>query len=185
MSRITVKDPLFKSLFAKLLLSFSILGFIASVQVNASEVMASPAVEQQKLANRIGTIQQELSEIRAQTMQSNPVLVEQVKTFEAAFEKKAKEVNYQPEAFLKTAQEIQQQVRDENTTDEQRAELIKSFAKEKQALAKQRESIMADPELSKLEIALQKDTLSAMKKQDPKTETLLKELDTLFTQFRS
>jgi hypothetical protein len=185
MSRIMAKEPLFKSLFAKLLLSFSILGFIASVQVNASEVMASPAVEQQKLANRIGVIQQELADIRAQTMQSNPALVEQVKTFETTFETKAKEVDYQPEAFLKRAQEIQQQVRDENTTDEQRAELIKTFAKEKQALAKQRESIMADPELSKLEISLQKDTLAAMKKHDPKTETLLKELDTLFTQFRS
>ncbi|MCG3863304.1 MULTISPECIES: hypothetical protein [unclassified Photobacterium] len=148
---------------------------------------AAPQItaQQQNIANRIGMIQQELAGIRHQTLQSHPELVKELKAYETAFNNKVKAKGYNPEKLIKRAQEIQLEARKEGLSNAKRTELVKEFTNIRMELAKQQKSILSDPAISKQDKQVQKDVLTAMKKQDPKAEKLLTELDSLVKQFKS
>lgn len=164
-----------KSIGAVLLIAASMLSFTAT----ASPVAADSYSEQQRIANQVGVIQQELAAIKQETLQANPDLRQQQLDFEKAFETKADQVGYDPDAFMAKAKEIQDELRSSETTQEQQAELIEEFGHAKSVLAKQREAIMSDTALMDQEEELRKATYTAMTKQDPKTKDLFGDLDQL------
>lgn len=153
----------------------------------ATTVKASAQIsaEQQNIANRIGAIQQELANIRKQTLQAQPELVKKLKAYETAFNDKVKALGYQPEKLIKRAQEIQLEARKDGLSNAKRTELIKEFAGIRSTLAKQQQTILSDPTISKQDKKVQQDVLSAMKKQNPKSEKLLTELNNLINKFKA
>ncbi|PSU34313.1 hypothetical protein [Photobacterium lutimaris] len=153
--------------------------FAFSPASKASDVATDTVANQKEATYRINAIQRDLTSIRQQTLQSNPGLVEQAKAFEAAYQEKAKEVGYNPDEFISQAQEIQNKVRNAETSEEEREALIKEFAAAKRQLAEQRESILSDATLMAMQEKLQADTFAAMKTSNPETENLMKELNTL------
>ncbi|PSW21328.1 hypothetical protein C9I98_05150 [Photobacterium sanctipauli] len=168
--------------FAKYSLPLMLVAMFAlAPKANASDAATETVANQQETTHRINSIQRDLTSIRQQTLQSNPDLVEQAKAFETAYQKKAEEIGYDPNAFITKAQEIQTKVRDEATSEEERSKLIQEFADAKKAMAMQRESILADEELMAMQEKLQKDTFAAMKEQNPDTEKLVTELNELLT----
>lgn len=174
------QSPAMKSWFIKMSLPLVLLSMmLLAPQVNASNISADSLSTQKETVNRINAIQRDLTSIRQQTLQAKPELAQQAKELESEFQKKADEVGYEPEVFLAKAQEIQEQVKDTSISEEERSELIKEFAAAKQKMAEQRQAIIADKDLMAMQNKLQEDTLVAMKAQDPKTEQLVEELNTL------
>ncbi|HIF9179986.1 TPA: hypothetical protein ACX6QL_003934 [Photobacterium damselae] len=156
----------------------------APAATNSAPEKPQISAQVQQAAQRVGQIQQELATIRNKTLKANPKLVKDIKAYETAFDNKAKALGYHPDQELKRLREIQTKARDQKTTDAQRKDLAKEFASIQQKLIKQRQTIMSDPAISKMEQQLEKNTITAMKKQDPKTDKLLKELDSLMAKFK-
>ncbi|EPT9249672.1 hypothetical protein ACVTNF_001839 [Photobacterium damselae] len=182
------KQPGIKSKLVKLAAPIA-LACAFSVSAAPAATNSAPAKPQvsaqvQQAAQRVGQIQQELATIRNKTLKANPKLVKDIKTYETAFDNKAKALGYHPDQELKRLREIQTKARDQKTTDAQRKDLAKEFASIQKKLIKQRQTIMSDPAISKMEQQLEKNTITAMKKQDPKTDKLLKELDSLMAKFK-
>ncbi|MEZ8741639.1 hypothetical protein AB6E21_16525 [Photobacterium swingsii] len=169
-----------KSICTALLIAASAI----SLQATASPVSTDSYTEQQRIANKVGVIQQELAAIKQETLQANPKLRQQQLEFEKAFEAKAEQVGYDPDAFMAKAKEIQDELRAAGTTQEQQAKLIKEFSHAKSVLAKQRETIMSDEALMDKEEDLRKATYIAMTKHDPKTKELFGNLDQLLKQMQ-
>ncbi|MGF1692901.1 hypothetical protein [Photobacterium kagoshimensis] len=169
-----------KSISAALLIAASAI----SLHATASPVAADSYSEQQRIANKVGVIQQELAAIKQETLQANPDLRQQQLDFEKAFEAKAEKVGYDPDSFMAKAKEIQDELRSAETTQEQQAKLIKEFNHAKTVLAKQRETIMSDAALMDQEEDLRKATYTAMTKHDPKTKALFGSLDQLIKQMQ-
>ncbi|MDV5169045.1 hypothetical protein [Photobacterium rosenbergii] len=153
--------------------------FAFSPASKASDAATDTVANQKEVTHRINAIQRDLTSIRQQTLQANPELIEQAKAFEAAYKEKAKEIGYNPDEFVSQAQEIQDKVRNAETSEEEREALIKEFAAAKRQLAEQRESILADEKLMAMQEKLQADTFAAMKSTNPETETLIQELNSL------
>ncbi|AJR08937.1 hypothetical protein C9J03_06135 [Photobacterium gaetbulicola] len=153
--------------------------FAFSPASKASDAATDTVANQKEVTHRINAIQRDLASIRQQTLQANPELIEQAKAFETAYQAKAKEIGYNPDEFINQAQEIQDKVRNAETSEEEREALIKEFAAAKRQLAEQRESLLADESLMAMQEKLQSDTYAAMKAFDPKTERLVDELNTL------
>ncbi|MCQ1058485.1 hypothetical protein ACQKPX_02555 [Photobacterium sp. DNB23_23_1] len=153
--------------------------FAFNPAAKASDAATDTIASQKEVTHRINAIQRDLTSIRQQTLQSNPELVEQAKAFEAAYQEKAEEVGYNPDEFISQAQDIQDKVRNAETSEEEREALIKEFAAAKRQLAEQRESILSDETLMAMQEKLQADTFAAMNTNNPETETLMKELNTL------
>ncbi|BBC41897.1 hypothetical protein FA893_13975 [Photobacterium damselae subsp. piscicida] len=158
----------------------------APAATNSAPAKPQVSAQVQQAAQRVGQIQQEqeLATIRNKTLKANPKLVKDIKAYETAFNNKAKALGYHPDQELKRLREIQTKARDQKTTDAQRKDLAKEFASIQKKLIKQRQTIMSDPAISKMEQQLEKNTITAMKKQDPKTDKLLKELDSLMAKFK-
>lgn len=169
--------------FISLSLPLVMLAMMLTPQANASMAnqQATPAKE---TVERINAIQRDLTSIRQQAMHSNPDLAAQAKQLDQAFEKKAKEIGYDPEAFVTQAQEIQTKIQTEALSEEERSELIQTFIAAKKKMAEQRQQLTSDKQLMGMQEKLQQETLVAMKDQDPKTEALVKELRTLVEQIQ-
>lgn len=156
--------------------------FTLTQPVQASETtdnVASQAAATKATTQRINAIQRDLTSIRQQALKANPELVEQAKAFESAYKKKAQEIGYNPEEFIAQAQELQVKIRDEGLSEQERSDLLHDFAKAKQTLAKQRQTLLEDESLMALQNELQNNTLTAMKNHNPKTEELVSELNQL------
>ena len=153
--------------------------FAFSPITKASDVATDSVASQKEITYRINAIQRDLTSIRQQTLQANPALVEQAKAFEAAYQQKAEEIGYDPEEFITKAKAIQDQVRNVETSEEERENLIREFAAAKRQLAGQREQILADQSLMAMQEKLQADTFAAMKTLNPETQALIEELNKL------
>ncbi|MBV1843595.1 hypothetical protein [Photobacterium ganghwense] len=156
--------------------------FTLTQPVQASETtdnVASQAAATKATTQRINAIQRDLTSIRQQALKANPELVEQAKAFESAYKEKAQEIGYNPEEFIAQAQELQVKIRDEGLSEQERSDLLHDFAKAKQTLAKQRQTLLEDESLMALQNELQNNTLTAMKNHNPKTEELVSELNQL------
>lgn len=156
--------------------------FTLTQPVQASETtdnVASQAAATKATTQRINAIQRDLTSIRQQALKANPELVEQAKAFESAYKEKAQEIGYNPEEFIAQAQELQVKIRDEGLSEQERSDLLHEFAKAKQTLAKQRQTLLEDESLMALQNELQNNTLTAMKNHNPKTEELVSELNQL------
>ncbi|MEJ2763706.1 hypothetical protein VV869_06950 [Photobacterium sp. MCCC 1A19761] len=169
--------------FISLSLPLVLLAMMLTPQANAS-LANKTATPPKETVERINAIQRDLTSIRQQAMQSNPELAAQAKQLEQAFEQKAKDIGYDPEAFVTQAQEIQTKIQTEQLSKEERSELIQSFIDAKNKMAEQRQQMISDKQLMGMQEKLQQETLIAMKDQDPNTEALVKELNTLVEQIQ-
>ncbi|OAN17703.1 hypothetical protein A3K86_01935 [Photobacterium jeanii] len=180
----TVPTDSLRQFFKPLFAALTIAAFSIITTVHASPVSADSLIEQQRAANKVGEIQQELAAIKREALQANPELQKQQLEFERAFENKANQLGYDPDAFLVRAKEIQSEIRSADIKQEKQQALIKEFNDAKAELAEQRHAIMSDPELNKMESSLRLATINAMTKQDPKTKALFDDLDRLIQQMR-
>lgn len=152
---------------------------IAALSFTGMAVAADSGSDQnntQQLMKTYRSDAQQLKEIHDKAIQSNPQLAKQQQEFQDQVKSAMKDQGYDIKASQKRIQAIAKKLQSDDQSDEQRKQTMQQFQTEREKLIKARNAALAQPDVEKSGQKLEKNTLSAMNKQSPKTEQLLSEM---------
>lgn len=165
-----------------LLLSALFAAFVTTTVpgIAAAQSAEAPSAEQQakiqNLAQEYRGLTVQLGKIRDATFTAHPDLVKQRDAFEKQVEKRMTANGYDTKANIQKLQDIATKLKAEDLDDAKKQALVKEFQQERQGLLSAQRKALAEPKVKKAGEKLQKETLSAMKKQDENTDKLLKRM---------
>ncbi|ADJ27083.1 hypothetical protein [Nitrosococcus watsonii] len=132
-----------------------------------------------KLQQKMRTVGQQLDEIRQETLKTTPELQEQQEEYQSLLFKTMKEQGSDPDPALARMREIEGQVQNEDLPEDERKQFIMEYQQKDAQLQQASRDAMQDEKVRKMAESLSQDTVAAMRKQDPKTEELLQEMEQL------
>ncbi|WP_423823114.1 hypothetical protein V5738_03980 [Salinisphaera sp. SPP-AMP-43] len=119
---------------------------------------------------------QQLKQIHDKTIKNNPQLAKEQDQFQDTVQQAIKKQGYDVEAGQQRMQKMAKKLQSGDLSDKQRKQVMQKFQSERQKMVKARNAAMSQPEVQKQGEQLQQDTISAMKKQNPKTTQLISEM---------
>jgi hypothetical protein len=122
-------------------------------------------------------LQQRLGEIQKKTMEANPELQKQEKAFMDLMMQKMTSSGTNAKEELAAIEDLEKKLANKDTPEAERQTLLNEYRQKAVAFRTAQMKAMKDPEVAKAQEALTSATMDAMKKQDPQTEQLLKELE--------
>lgn len=134
-------------------------------------------------AARARAIQQQLMQIRAATLEANPDLESRQEALGDLVRETMRESGHTPEADIAKMGEIRDSLEDEGMSAEERETLVQEFQQLRATFMGARQQAMADSEVQDAGAAFQQALLTAMREQDPRTDTLMQRMSTLQQQF--
>jgi len=161
------------------------LGFVmamAAVLVGgAGAVYAQPDQEQMKsmlqTRQRLHQIEQKLTKIQKATISSHPELQKRQDQFKALLMSTMRDKGFKPQEDMKRLGELRQKLRSRGLKPKERNQLIAEFQQKSSRLQKAQQEAFNDDKVKKAQQDLQDAVVAAMKKKDPDTGKLLKEMD--------
>jgi DNA repair exonuclease SbcCD ATPase subunit len=144
---------------------------------------ASP--EMQALVGEYRELVQELARIRKKAMQANPELTEQQQAFQKMVQSEMVEAGFDAEARGPKLNQLAQQLKSEELSEEKRTEITQEIQQNRMAFAKARQQALSQPQVQETASELQTAVIAAMKEQNGKTEQLLARLETIKSDLQS
>lgn len=142
---------------------------------------AQPDQEQMKAMlqtrQHLDQVEQQLSKIQEETMSAHPELQKKQDEFKALLMSTMRDKGYKPQEDMKRLGELRQKLRSRGLQAKERNDLIAEFQQKSSRLRKAQEEAFADAKVKKAQKDLQDAVVAAMKKKDPNTSKLLKEMD--------
>lgn len=132
-----------------------------------------------KLQQKMQATGQQLNKIRQETMKAEPELQNQQKTYQSLLFKTMKEQGNDPDPVLTRMHEIEEQFQGQDLAEDKRQQLMIEYQQKNAQLRKAGQDAMQDKGVRQAAEDLSQATVVAMRKQDPKVETLLQEMDQL------
>jgi hypothetical protein len=122
-------------------------------------------------------IQRQLGQIQDKTMKAHPELQKQQEQFADMLKTKMKKNGHSPDKEMADLRGLVKQLQDKSTPDDKRRKLALEFQQKRQAFEKAQEQAMEDKDVQQARGQLMTAIITAMKKDDPKTQGLIKQLD--------
>ena len=143
---------------------------------NGAAPSAADQAKVQALAQDYQDVAGKLEQIRETTYEANPELAEQRDDFQAMIEERMSENGFDADAKLDRMQAIADQLKQEETGEAKKQELVKEFQEVRQSMLNAQREALSEPEVQAAGEKLQSDTLAAMKTQNEQTQVLLDRL---------
>lgn len=153
----------------------------------AGTAVAADNSGQNKSQQLISSYQQDakkLKQIHDKAVQKNPELAKEQKQFQDKVRDEIKNQGYDLDSGQERMQSIAKKLQSKDLNDKQRKQAMQKFQKERGQMMKARSAALSQPEVKKSGEQLQDDTISAMKKQNPKTKELIAEMKNLRKQMQ-
>lgn len=170
-------------------LIYSMFMALAALGVMGQPTHARAAGAEQKspqaLQQEARQISSQLGKIARKTISSDPDLQAEGKHFSEHMIKAMQTIGYSPKADGKKMAALQKALRSGNLSKEDRQAKIKEFQGLRMHMMKAQAAVMQNKSLRQERQKLSQDTMTAMKKQDPRTAKLLKRLNEIGRQLRS
>lgn len=132
-----------------------------------------------KLQQKMQTTGQQLNKIRQETMKAKPELQNQQKTYQSLLFKTMKEQGNDPDPTLARMHDIEEQFQDQSLAEGKRQQLMIEYQQKNAQLRKAGHDAMQDKGVRQAAEDLSQATIVAMRKQNPKAEALLQQMDQL------
>lgn len=152
-------------------LAFSGAGFAAN-----SSSQSGDQGQTQSLMKDYRADAKQLKQIHDKTMKANPDLAKQQDQFQAQVKSAVEDHGYNVDQGQKRMQSMAKKLQDDDTSKDEKSKTMKKFQAERQKMMKARKAAMNDPKVKKAGEKLENDTISAMKKQNSKTDDLLSDM---------
>lgn len=118
----------------------------------------------------------QLKQIHDKTMKANPGLAKQQDQFQAQVKSAVEDHGYNVDQGQKRMQSMAKKLQAKDTSKDDKSKIMKKFQAERQKMMKARKAAMKDPKVQKAGEKLENDTITAMKKQNSKTDDLLSDM---------
>lgn len=119
---------------------------------------------------------QQLKQIHDATIKNNPQLAKEQSQFEDQVKKAVKKQGYDVDAGQKRMQKYAQQLQNKDLSDDKRKAVMQKFQNERQQMVKARNAAMQQDDIQQAGKKLQQDTISAMNKQNDKTDKIIDDM---------
>lgn len=152
---------------------------IAALSFTGMAVAADSGSNQndtQQLMKTYRSDAKQLKKIHDQAVKNNPQLAKEQKQFQDQVKSAIKDEGYDVSDGQKRMQSMAKKLQSGDMSDKQRKQTMQKFQNERQKMVKARNAALSKPEVKKSGQKLEQDTISAMKKQDPKTTQLISEM---------
>ena len=177
----TLLYPLFAALLALGAVSQPAL---AQPDQKATKAQKQVAAEFQQLQLENQKIRMQLGEIEQKAIAGDKKLQAERQQFSQHLMKAMQMIGYDPEGDSKQLDQIRQNIASGKLSQEERAAQIQKFQAIRARLMQGQMAVMQDKTLQEQNRKLSEATLAAMKKQDPRTDALLKRLKQINQQMR-
>ena len=118
----------------------------------------------------------QLKQIHDKTIKNNPGLAKEQQQFQDQVKSAIKKQGYDINEGQKRMQSMAKKLQSGKLSDKQRKQVMQNFQEERQKMVKARNAALSQPDVQKSGQKLEKDTISAMNKQNPKTQQLISEM---------
>lgn len=119
---------------------------------------------------------QQLKQIHDKAVKNNPQLSKEQNQFQSKVKNAIKQQGYDIQDGQDRMQSMAKKLQSGDLSDKQRKQIMQKFQNERQKMVKARNKALSKPDVKKSGEKLQNDTISAMKKQDPKTTQLISDM---------
>lgn len=119
---------------------------------------------------------QQLKQIHDKAVKNNPDLAKEQQQFQDQVKSAIKKQGYDVQAGQKRMQSMAKKLQSGDLSDKQRKQVMQKFQNERQKMVEARNKALSQPDVKKSGQQLENDTISAMKKQNPKTTQLISEM---------
>lgn len=142
---------------------------------------AQPNQEQMKsilqIRQHLNQVEQQLSKIQHEAMSGNAALQKKQNAFESLLMSTMRDKGYKPQEDMKRLNALREKLRSGGLKPKERSGLIAEFQQKSMRLRKAQAEAFADAKVKKAQQDLQDAVVAAMKKKDPNTSKLLKQMD--------
>jgi|GEM_PF-4329339 len=128
---------------------------------------------------------QKLQKIHQKTLKNNSSLKKEQNNYQQMLQSAVKKQGYNMKAGRQKLQALSKKLRSGNLNKSKRKKVMQQFQSERKKMTNARQKAMSQPKIKKARQKLQKDTLSAMNKQNPKTKSLINSLRNIQKQMRN
>lgn len=160
------------------------LGLIAASALSFSGMALAQSNDTQQLMQGYRQDAQQLKQIHDQTVKSNPQLAKEQQQFEQQVKQAVKKQGYNVDSGEKRMQKYAQQLQSKDISDDKRKAVMKKFQAERAQLVKARNAAMQQQDIQQAGKQLQQHTISAMNKQNGKTDQLIADMKDKRTQLQ-
>jgi len=122
-------------------------------------------------------IEQKLTKIQKATISSHPELRKQEDKFKSLLMSTMRDKGFKPQEDMKRLGELRQKLRARGLEPKERNQLIAEFQQKSSRLQQAQQEAFSDKKVQQAQQDLQDAVVAAMKKKDPDTSKLLKEMD--------
>lgn len=150
---------------------------LIAVGAASQPALAQPPATPQSLQQEARKISMQLGQIERKAVAGDAKLQAEGKHFSEHMIKAMQMIGYTPKADGKKMAAIQKALSGGNLSKQERAAKIKEFQSLRARMMEAQRGVMQDKSLQKERRKLSQDTMLAMKKQDPRTDKLLKRLN--------
>lgn len=151
---------------------------IAALSVTGTAVAANDSGQNQsqQLMKSYRQDAQQLKQIHDKAVKKNPQLAKEQKQFQSKVKSAIKKQGYDVQKGQKRMQSMAKKLQSDDVSDDKRKQVMQKFQNERQKMVKARDAALSKPDVKKSGEKLQNDTISAMKKQNPKTKKLISDM---------
>ncbi|MEJ2685878.1 MAG: hypothetical protein P8124_01480 [Gammaproteobacteria bacterium] len=135
---------------------------------------SSPRAKFEQTRMELMRAEQQLAHIQSKTLKDHPELLKKQKHFMALMTKEMKSNGHDPKKDMADLRSLEGKLRSKSTSGADRQKLTKQFEQKLTAFQKARAEAMKSPKLQKARANLSNAVLTAMKKENPKTDDLLR-----------
>lgn len=121
--------------------------------------------------------EQQLAHIQSKTLKDHPELLKKQKHFMAMMTAEMKRHGHDPKKDMTDLRNLEGKLRSKSTSDADRQKLTKQFEQKLTAFQQARAEAMKSPKLQKARANLSNAVVTAMQKEDPKTNDLLRQVN--------
>ena len=118
----------------------------------------------------------QLKQIHDKTIKNNPQLAKEQQQFQDQVKSAIKKQGYDVKQGQQRMQSMAKKLQSGKLSDKQRKQVMQNFQQERQKMVKARNAALSQPAVQKSGQKLEHDTISAMNKQNPKTQQLISEM---------
>jgi len=130
-----------------------------------------------QVRDELQQLQQQLAEIQEKVLQNNPELQQRQEDFRDMVMDTMQDQGADPQGDINKLKTLQAQLQNEEIPEDKRQELVQDFRQTNMELQQAQQKALQDEEVQEAQKSLNEDMMTAMVDTDPKTETLLKQIE--------
>lgn len=159
------------------------LAVLCGVFLGGAAYAQAPGADQERLKSvmqarqHLEKVERRLTRIQQATISTHPELQKQQSQFESLLMSTMRDKGYKPKEDMKRLTELREKLRAGGMRPKERSQAIAEFQQKSSRLQKGQQEALQDKKVIKARQALEDAVVAAMKKKDPSTANLLKDMD--------